>query len=663
MANMRLFHEGAGSINPDRARKEPEVWIRRLKLVEALDPGAKTIRDIEFRRGLNIIATAKAGPDDREPVGHSVGKTLLLRMIRYSLGEQTFCKRAVRRAISRVLKDAYLFAEIRVSGKSWSVARPIGLDLNRPSSWVFEGEDLDRLSDGPRDARDYSHFEEVLSHVTASPFAGVVLPHANREAKWLDLLAWLSRDQECRYRHQGEWRDPESESRTARLDLEDASLVIRMAMDLLDDEEKRLQGTHRLLLADRKHLSSDIERLRSLIEMEGRSLQQAVKTDVDISAGEIFGSAAEQKAKQTEDQLRRLLEEEQDNPEARALADKLRGLDAAAGRIKAHMEDAKSKIDAERPILQQMEQATAEQFYASFAELGQKWCHLFQTREEAIERGCPGSPSVIPPGEKSPDQERRISECRNHISTLEEILANLEGQLKRIEEQREQTQRKYDDALRKHNETLGGIREKIGEWRGVQERAKRYSGLWASLSQKERELEALEKKIEDSLERQRAARSRLADKQAALSRYFDYALKALIGPSAGGKIEIDSRGIWPRPSDAVAASGEALSTSAKVHGFDLACLIGHVCGLGRLPGLLIHDSPREADMEDALYHRLFRLVAELESIFGSREPSFQYIIATTTPPPAELDCEPYVRLRLDARQESSLLFGTRFTTG
>jgi hypothetical protein len=177
------------------------------------------------------------------------------------------------------------------------------------------------------------------------------------------------------------------------------------------------------------------------------------------------------------------------------------------------------------------------------------------------------------------------------------------------------------------------------------------SGIW----------EIRDKEIEESLEKQRVARARLRDKRQQLSRYFDYVLKALISPEAGGQIELDAKGVFPRPNRMVAASGEALSTSATVLAFDLACLIGYVCGLGHLPGLLLHDSPREADMEAPLYHRLFGLAADLERIFEDAEPSFQYIIATTTPPPPELDCDPYVRLRLDARDETKLLLGKRFT--
>lgn len=152
----------------------------------------------------------------------------------------------------------------------------------------------------------------------------------------------------------------------------------------------------------------------------------------------------------------------------------------------------------------------------------------------------------------------------------------------------------------------------------------------------------------------------MQERKSQLTRYFGDVLRRVLGPSAGGVIEIDANGIYPRPNDAVAASGEAMGTSASVLGFDMACMIASIFGIGLLPRLLLHDSPREADMEEPMYHALFRLAAELEALFDGREAAFQYIVTTTTPPPEELAREPYVRLRLDAREDSGLLLRVRF---
>jgi len=75
---------------------------------------------------------------------------------------------------------------------------------------------------------------------------------------------------------------------------------------------------------------------------------------------------------------------------------------------------------------------------------------------------------------------------------------------------------------------------------------------------------------------------------------------------------------------------------------------------------LIHDSPKEADMEPALYDRLFTLALDLERSYQGRPPSFQYILTTTSPPPVEVAEEPYTRLVLDARDPEGLLLRRRF---
>ena len=44
-----------------------------------------------------------------------------------------------------------------------------------------------------------------------------------------------------------------------------------------------------------------------------------------------------------------------------------------------------------------------------------------------------------------------------------------------------------------------------------------------------------------------------------------------------------------------------------------------------LPAFLVHDSPREADLGEAIYHRLFKLVRSFERL--GDHPPFQYIAA------------------------------------
>jgi hypothetical protein len=82
----------------------------------------------------------------------------------------------------------------------------------------------------------------------------------------------------------------------------------------------------------------------------------------------------------------------------------------------------------------------------------------------------------------------------------------------------------------------------------------------------------------------------------------------------------------------------------KVVAFDLAALAMTIEGSTHLSGLLLHDSPREADLGFSLYERLFWFVRKLEEYGPS--PLFQYIITTTTEPPAEFRAKPWLRALL-----------------
>jgi hypothetical protein len=79
-----------------------------------------------------------------------------------------------------------------------------------------------------------------------------------------------------------------------------------------------------------------------------------------------------------------------------------------------------------------------------------------------------------------------------------------------------------------------------------------------------------------------------------------------------------------------------------------------------LPGLFMHDCPREADMSIGLYENFLALIGNLqETQYTGFDLPFQYIVTTTTPPPTELQNDT-VCLTLDPSSEGGLLFCRRF---
>ena len=50
--------EDENPIRPVSGRTEPTLWVRRLVVLKKLHSESEIIRDIPFRQGLNVVATA-----------------------------------------------------------------------------------------------------------------------------------------------------------------------------------------------------------------------------------------------------------------------------------------------------------------------------------------------------------------------------------------------------------------------------------------------------------------------------------------------------------------------------------------------------------------------------------------------------------------------------
>jgi hypothetical protein len=243
---------------------------------------------------------------------------------------------------------------------------------------------------------------------------------------------------------------------------------------------------------------------------------------------------------------------------------------------------------------------------------------------------------------------------------LEQEVLEAEARSRALREAHALAEGRHAEALGRRQEAAGGTLAEVGRWRLLAEQFQEYQAAQKRLEEALERAEVLERQARESRERQEGARGERARRRSRLNEYFDWTLKRLVGPWTGGAVRLDARGLHPVPAASVAANGAALATLATVLGLDLACLAAAVAGTGYLPGFLLHDSPKEADMEAVLYERIFTLALELERAYQGRPVTFQYVVTTTTPPPAEAAREPYVRLTLDARGDDGLLLRTRF---
>ena len=167
---------------------------------------------------------------------------------------------------------------------------------------------------------------------------------------------------------------------------------------------------------------------------------------------------------------------------------------------------------------------------------------------------------------------------------------------------------------------------------------------WTRSEEQALAIKQFESDIEASYSRQQEFRQAGREALGRFSATFDYVVRALLGDQVTAKVEASGRGLALAIEDHGERDSAALAT-LKLWAFDLAAMTESVEGKGFFPRFLLHDGPREGDMAPDIYERLFLYAQQLEACF-SGEPSFQYIVTTTTEPPDRFTADPWLRLKL-----------------
>lgn len=629
-------------VTPPTNPGPPVLWLRRLVLVRERNVGGEVIQDIPLRLGLNIIDTPESPPDETRTVGHNVGKTLLVRLIRYCLGDRNFANRQLRFQIQNIFPDGYVLAEVVVAGVCWAIAKPLG---RGQSSWAIPGGRCEDLRGDTSAFRSYDDFKQAVQDAIMARLPNVALPHEGRTLTWTDLLGWLARDQRCRFRHHNEWREPEMDSGSPSLKIEDANVVTRIAMGVLDPQERELSGQLGSLRQQRKQAEEERDGLERNIRYTRAYLMRRLGITSEAPLGPLFAGAARQNLTALRQQLQETLEQVISSSD-------LERFEAERLRVQRELGDAEGQLrqtQAQRmrveTQLRQAEAGTRTSEVISFLQLIK--CEL---------PDCPLAKSNRPPGTSDPILVARAAEYREELHQIEDNCSGLTRRVADLNEAErdaaEQLSRRRQDYDRRMKEIQG----KVGQCHLLGEQIDEYEldiNKHQALTESCQRVEGLITATQNERSEMLGRHQRQFEE---LNSHFGQVLRQLL-PDARGSLVLDNRvGLAPRTDD---ATGEAIGTAGKVIGFDLACLVASIAGLGEHPRFLIHDSPREADLERTAYYRLFQWAVDLEKMF-SGEPPFQYILTTTTPPPPALAAPPYVCLTLDARETSGLLLKAKF---
>lgn len=642
MQNLTLFPKEIELPTPPRECNSPVLWLRRVVILDKLATDS-VIREVEFHRGLNIIRTRHMV--SKGPVrGHSVGKTLLVRLIRYTLGEAQFGSETTQEGALSARPTGHVVAHWTLEGQDWVVIRP--LDVASAESYAVIGNDWKLAVDAPSDKRPHRDFVHEVSNAVLAGLPTFNLPRG-REAKWLDVLAWVSRDYQCGYRKANDWRHEDANSGPS-LAREENSLIMQWLMGLMSPEEISLRLKHHDLLDKRADQKKIVDRDQKKMEMLWPLLNDKLELPGNV-----------------------VIDKEQATFDGTSLKDvvneKIKSLERLKGDRRA--ESSIARLELEHTELQsQLYDAEVEvRTFDATIELRTKEMKQYQSDPTRAYSRCRADPCWMKDMAKKtahdPAKEEHLAELQAEITELRDFRKTAAERRDSLTTSFKTVAAKLTAERDRLTGQLSGIDESIGRWKEIKEEAKKYQALSKLAASNTKALGKADRAVDSSLEVQAEVRSGNENKTAQLSLVYQNLLQQIFGDDATGKVEIDGNGLQPIPGKWLAPGGAALSVMTAVLAFDLTCVLAGMAGIGHHPRFLMHDSPREGDMEPPLFGRLFEVVHELEVKAGGKERAgFQYIVTTTTDPPDELGDPkgPYVRETLDRSEEAGLLLKRQF---
>lgn len=640
-------------------RPDPLVWVSELHFLRDFDASeASLLRKIRLRRGLNVLwaPPAPEGLENRlgdgQITGHTAGKTTFCRMIRYLLGEQRFGTTRAQEKIREALPNGWVVGEVFVGNERWVVGRPFGFGAH---PFAVKGLSVaEALAERGRGG--YQEFVAALGQVVIDPVPVKELPHARSPMAWEHVLAWVTRDQEARFAGLVEWRDPSSESESPRVVMDDRHVVLRALCGLMSDEEGEAQRQFEDLTQEKQGLDEAAPRLFDRVAEDRRRLAKLLGLeDSAVDAGPLFAARFRDRVTSR----RRAIEEielgmakateavEVAENEARSAAEASGAAVERLRELETPRTDKRRGKTRELKLVTVPKDARTNVCGVSIDVARSKGCKLFAAHEK-----------------KTNDKLEAAAQAAANEEANDET-AGLEGAIEEARSALEEARRSQKDAEAAHAEKraeLAAQREKVAAERAAIEELERLYGYMANAElEAQQNSDRLTKVIDllkASTERQAQLQRQRQDAQGRISDRFRSVVRALLGEHVEAKTLVKNRRIELYVEDRGERDGAAMET-IKLLAFDLAALELGMDGHGASPGMLVHDGPREADMDGRIYERLFLYAKHLEDLsVAGKEASFQYIVTTTAPPPKEMQKAPYLlEPLLDASKPEGRLLG------
>lgn len=644
-------------------RRHPRLWFERLVIFSEPDE-AHIVRTIPFHRGLNLVwAKEPAAGHARgtRAAGHGVGKTSLCLLLRLCLGDPSKAVAELRDELFSEFAQGGVLAVLHVDGQPFTLCRYFNAYKD---GMVCAGDASADIWTRTTETSDRAFLKKLASNMMrlVSPRD---IPETAQTIEWKHVLAWISRDQGSRFKSFFAWR--EGEGTGLQRGRQDPPIVMRAVLGLLDQPESQLMNQiakQEQDLETAKRGTADLLQEPALIRRRIESSLRSVgnlPSDLPIRVHDLFGDSVEQRITLASEKSAISLAqwESRYDGATQAVADlrsslKLVKEDRARAQGQYKLADAARRGDE-----------------AAFLSIGAKLAKLKQLTSHCEEGNVPFAQCQHIQGEMNRLQFSSLQDVR-YRQTLEKAMSESAAQAT-LAHSRVQALDKRIAGLELDEKSLLAERIRIGIGKRTAEvQANKWPGLLEELERWEYSAGSAEAQaaidisvaksagIEQELN---GARTRLAvlqknrsEQEKALAYITDGLTQQLLPDGAFGSFDPRDEN---RPFRLSLRGGEAYRVLEVLLG-DVACMLDSARPESALPGLFIHDCPREADMSTGLYENFLALIGQLQKTqYEGLTLPFQYIVTTTTPPPAELQTEA-VCLLLDPSSDEGLLFGRRF---
>lgn len=643
-------------------RSSPRLWFERLDIFS--EPGvANVVRTIPFHRGLNLVwakEPAVGRASGTRAAGHGVGKTSLCLLLRFCLGEPSKAVAELREELFGEFVQGGVVAVLHLDGQPFTVCRYFNPHKEGVTCagaladiWSSDSETSDRA------------FLKKLADDMMSPVSPRNIPETNQAIEWKHVLAWISRDQGSRFKSFFSWREGEGTGLQRRH--LDPPIVMRAVLGLLEQGESRLMAQLSTFEATLEQSKKDTEALLKEPALIRRRIESSLRArgnlpdDLPIRASDLFEDSVEQRIKSANEEATKRLEHwtSQQEEADQALADCRANLKL----LRAEHFKAQTEFDLADAARRGDEQA--------FQSIGAQLLKLKQLTGHCEEGNVPFSQCQHVQVEINVLSLAGLRDARDKTN-LQRAMEESVNRAGRVLERKKAIESNIA-VMTREGESLLTAQRKVRLVRKTAEiEANRWPdlldelGRWEQTSGSTQAQEAIDasreksKQIELDLNRVRIQLSVLqqdrSERERGLAQITDALAHQLLPDGAIGAFDPRDE---TRPFRLSMRGGEAYRVLEVLLG-DVACMLDSARPESALPGLFIHDCPREADMSAGLYENFLGLIGQVQKTqYAEQALPFQYVVTTTTPPPAELQNDA-VCLTLDPSTDDGLLFGRRF---